>query len=265
MVQPTTSVEERLNAAVAASEAEASAKAAASQSSARTASTPVRTAARTEAARPAAPQPVERAETVPPEPAPVAAPVTAAPEAAPAAPAAIEAREASVADAGTDESLLWALGGGALLLAGLGGAALARRRRHRAEVEEDVFVTPAAPLIKEPAAVAPAFVAREPVAEPVVTRVPVAMPLAAGAAHGSSLEAMVAAPPSAENPFRTHRKRLARARFLLAQQEKREQTPYGDAPAHVPPQTIHAEPQMQTVYRMGADRSRRMTFKPQTR
>ena len=270
MVQPTISVEERLNAAVAASEAEAAAKPAVSQSSGRTASTPVRAAARTETARPAAPQPVDRAEAVAPEPAPVAAPVTAAavtgaPEAAPAAPAAVEAREAGVTDAGTDESLLWALGGGALLLAGLGGAALARRRRHRAEVEEDVFVTPAAPLIKEPAAVAPAFVAREPVAEPVVTRVPVAMPLAAGAAHGSSLEAMVAAPPSAENPFRTHRKRLARARFLLAQQEKREQTPYGDAPAHVPPQTIHAEPQMQTVYRMGADRNRRMTFKPQTR
>ena len=76
---------------------------------------------------------------------------------------------------------------------------------------------------------------------------------------------MVAAPPSAENPFRTQRKRLARARFLLAQHEKREQAPYGNAPAAVPPQTIHAEPQMQTVYRMGADRNRRMSFKPQTR
>ena len=76
---------------------------------------------------------------------------------------------------------------------------------------------------------------------------------------------MVAAVPSAENPFRTHRKRLARARFLLAQQQKGERASFTDAPAHVPPQTIHAEPQVQTVYRMGADRNRRMTFKPQTR
>lgn len=184
------------------------------------------------------------------------APVPAPSEAAPAAAATAEVREASAADAGTNESLLWALGGGALLLAGLGGAAAVRRRRSRVEAEDEVFATSATPIVEEPAAAAP-------IAEPAGARAPA--PLAAGAAYGSSLEAMVAAPPSADNPFRTQRKRLARARFLLAQQEKREQAPYGDARATVPPQTIHAEPQMQTVYRMGADRNRRMSFKPQTR
>ncbi len=179
-------------------------------------------------------------------------------EAAPAAAATAEVREASAADAGPSESLLWALGGGALLLAGIGGAAAVRRRRSRVEAEDEVFATSAAPIVEEPAAAAP-------IAEAAVARAPAAPPLAAGAAYGSSLEAMVAAPPSADNPFRTQRKRLARARFLLAQQEKLEQAPYGNAPAAVPPQTIHAEPQMQTVYRMGADRNRRMSFKPQTR
>ena len=178
-------------------------------------------------------------------------------EAAPAPAATAEVREASAADAGTNESLLWALGGGALLLAGIGGAAAVRRRRSRVEAEDEVFATSATPIVEEPAAA--------PIAEPAVAPPPAAAPFVAGAAYGSSLEAMVAAPPSPDNPFRTQRKRLARARFLLAQQEKRVQAPYGNAPAAVPPQTIHAEPQMQTVYRMGADRNRRMSFKPQTR
>ncbi|GLV21795.1 hypothetical protein TomMM35A_16510 [Sphingobium sp. TomMM35A] len=255
MVQPTSSVEERLNAAVAASEAETAAAPVADRPRARTATAPVRSAPRAESARSA-----ERTEAQPVAAAPqreaAVAPVPALSEAAPAAAATAEVREASAADAGPSESLLWALGGGALLLAGLGGAAAVRRRRSRVEAEDEVFATSATPIVEEPAAAAP-------IAEPAGARAPA--PLAAGAAYGSSLEAMVAAPPSADNPFRTQRKRLARARFLLAQQEKREQAPYGDARATVPPQTIHAEPQMQTVYRMGADRNRRMSFKPQTR
>lgn len=183
-------------------------------------------------------------------------------QAVPATPPAAEAREIGAADTGTKESLLWALGGGVLLLAGLGGAAAVRRRRNIAEVEEEeVLAAPVTPMVDKPVAVAPTFMERKPVAEPAVARAL----LAAGAAYGSSLEAMVAAAPSADNPFRTHRKRLARARFLLAQQQKDERASFADAPAHVPPQTIHAEPQVQTVYRMGADRNRRMTFKPQTR
>ena len=180
-------------------------------------------------------------------------------EAAPATPPAAEVREVGAADTGTRDSLLWALGGGVLLLAGLGGAAAVRRRRNIAEVDEEVLAAPVTPMVETPVAVAPAFM------EPVAERAPMRAPLAAGTAYSSSLEAMVAAAPSAENPFRTHRKRLARVRFLLAQQQKGERASFTDAPAHVPPQTIHAEPQVQTVYRMGADRNRRMTFKPQTR
>lgn len=258
MVQPTASVEERLDAAVAASEAETAVEPAASRQSARVASTPVRTAPRAQVERPAASQSIERAEARPvvaaPEREAAFVPPPVVSEAAPAKPPAAEAREVGAADTGTKESLLWALGGGVLLLAGLGGAAAVRRRRNIAGVDEEVLAAPVTPV-----AVAPAFM------EPAAERAPMRAPLAAGAAYGSSLEAMVAAAPSAENPFRTHRKRLARARFLLAQQEKGERASFTDAPAHVPPQTIHAEPQVQTVYRMGADRNRRMTFTPQTR
>ncbi|WP_460989422.1 LPXTG cell wall anchor domain-containing protein [Sphingobium sp. TomTYG45] len=266
MVQPTASVEERLGAAVAASEAETAAKPAAGRPKARMASTPVRTAPRAQVERSAAAPSVERAEARPmaaaPEREAAVGPAPAVSEAAPATPPSAEARDLGAADTGTKESLLWALGGGVLLLAGLGGAAVVRRRRNIAEVdEEEVIAAPVTPLVEKPVAQAPTFMEREPVAEPAVARAPIA----AGAAYGSSLEAMVAAAPSAENPFRTHRKRLARARFLLAQQERGERASFTDAPAHVPPQTIHAEPQMQTVYRMGADRNRGMTFKPQTR
>ena len=84
-------------------------------------------------------------------------------------------------------------------------------------------------------------------------------------ASGGTLEAMVAAPPSAENPFRTHRKRLARARFLLAEQERQATARHAPAEPAIPPQTIHAEPRMQTVYRLGSGQGSRMGYKPQTR
>lgn len=67
----------------------------------------------------------------------------------------------------------------------------------------------------------------------------------------TTLEAMVAAAPSAENPFRTRTKRLRRAQYLIAQRDA--------ASVSVPaPQTTHAEPtpvaaadRSQTVYRFG--------------
>lgn len=266
MVQPTASVEDRLNAAVAASETEAANRteraAAPAEGSAKTRkmAAPVRAASRTEPVRAVPAQPAERAEARPvAAPASDPAPVNLANDVAPvAAVTPAQADEARATDGGTNQSLLWALGGGALLLAGLGGAAAVRRRRPvLAEVERDELAVPVT------APVAP--VERAPVSEPAASRAFVATPVAAGAAHGSSLEAMVAAPPSAENPFRTHRKRMARARFLLAQQEKQGQGSQVAEREPVPPQTIHAEPQMQTVYRMGSNRNQRMTFKPQTR
>lgn len=139
----------------------------------------------------------------------------------------------------TDQALLWALGGGALLLLGLGGAALVRRRRPD---EEDAIAPTYAP---EPVSVAPmpATVA------PVASRPAMASPRLA---EDATLEAMVAAAPNAENPFRTRTKRLRRAQYLIAQREAASVT----APA---PQTTHAEPtpvaaadRSQTVYRFGS-------------
>ena len=264
MVQPTASVEDRLNAAVAASQAEAANRPSApaeARVSKRATPAPVRVATRPEPVKAVPAQSVARSETPPvaaPANDPVPVPMTAASEAAPAVAAPVQADEARALDGGIDPALWWALGGGALLLAGLGGAAVVRRRRVRTE---DGLVPVVAPVDVEPAPAGPTFMERAPLAEPIVNRAAIAVPVAA---HGSSLDAMVAAPPSAENPFLTQRKRLVRARFLLAQREKGEQASAA-ARAPVPPQTIHAEPQMQTVYRMGADRNRRMTFKPHIR
>lgn len=84
-------------------------------------------------------------------------------------------------------------------------------------------------------------------------------------ASDATLEAMVAAPPSADNPFATRTKRLRRAKYLLAQR---------DAAAHAPhpaPQTTHAEPvaqapdRSQTVYRYGGQVPHPGFLKPRTR
>lgn len=251
MVQPTQSVDERIAAAVAASQAEAAADETAA---------PVARAERQ--AAPKRQQPTRRtvADVTPrelvtpvaqspqpetPAPAPVAAPVAAAdpsisaPEAASAPTPAPE--PSAIADGMPNESLYWALGGGALLLLGLGGAAAFRRRR----VDEDAVLLEEADRV---------IVDRTPAADPVVRTTPAA---AYAAAPQNSLEAMVAAPPSAENPFLTPSKRMRRARFLLAQQERGDASLHTPAAATAPPQTIHAEPQMQTVYRLGKDRGRR--------
>ena len=155
-----------------------------------------------------------------------------------------------------NDGLYWALGGGALLLLGLGGAAAFRRRRTDEEVlaVETVAPVAAAPVVAE----------RAPVVERPASRVS-ASTVYGSAPQTGSLEAMVAAPPSAENPFLTPSKRMRRARFLLAQQERRDAFVHSPIATPAPPQTIHAEPQTQTVYRLGGDRGRQMGFKPQTR
>ncbi|PHQ62639.1 MAG: hypothetical protein COC10_10485 [Sphingobium sp.] len=148
----------------------------------------------------------------------------------------------------TDQALLWALGGGALLLLGLGGAAMMRRRR-----PDDADATTAAPgqLAPEPvvvrrAAPAPAM------ARPLVTA-------------DATLDAMVAAPPSADNPFMTRSKRLRRAKFLLAQREAAMQPPVAQRTVQPAPVPTHAADRSQTVYRFGADRQRQGFMKPRTR
>jgi hypothetical protein len=253
VVQQTMPVEERIAAATAAAEAE---------SAQRTAETPASVArvqpksnARPMAVSDSVSAPGARQELAPavptraaPTPANVAPPSTAAAEAAPAV--------TSPSDPETQQSLLWALGGGALVLLGLGGAALARRRRtsDRQEIytASDAAVREPA-MADAPAVLAPAYVAQR------------RAPTADGGE--TTLEQMVAAPPSADNPFTTRSKRMRRAKFLLARQAE------AHAPEpHMPPQTTHAEPtfsaspdRSQTVYRFGADSGRQGFLKPRTR
>ena len=262
VVQPTQSVDERIAAAVAASQgATACGPTGAPANTARGRAEPQRqqpthsptARAQREAATPA---PTAQREQANPAPAPVETVGPTAREAAPVAPP-VEEQPATASNA-PNEALYWALGGGALVLLSLGGAAAFRRRRTD---EEALAVAPTAPVAAEPV-----VTERVPVVEPVVQRAPAAAytPTKRAPQIGS-LEAMAAAPPSPENPFLTHSKRMRRARFLLAQAERGDAALHSPTTAPEPPQTIHAEPKMQTVYRLGGDRGRQMGFKPQTR
>lgn len=108
----------------------------------------------------------------------------------------------------------------------------------------------AAPVEPAPAPMAPMPLMTPPPASPT-----------ARSDEDRSLEAMVAAPPSPENPFRTHAKRMTRAKFLLAQQQKQAEIP--SAPVMAPADSPRPQP-MQTVYRFGSDRRREGVFKPRT-
>lgn len=171
------------------------------------AATPV--AARTAAAAPAAPAPI------------TAAPAGEAPITTPAVPA---EPASGFVNSAPDDGALWALGGGAaLVLGGLGVWALSRRRRDAGEAVPIQRTSPAvAPVSAAPGQVrfepvAPAPV--EAVAAPrVAQQAAIATPRAAatGDRAWSSLEDMVAAPPSSDNPFLTRKKRLRRAKYILA-------------------------------------------------
>ncbi len=173
---------------------------------------------------------------------------------------------------------MWALGGGALLLLGLGGTAMVRRRR-RDEQDEAIALATVEPVTVAPVAAVPVAEPVAPVAmpatadaRPVVAPRPAMAPSMATTQHRlhdeATLEAMVAAAPSAENPFRTRTKRLRRAHYLLAHDAER----HGHAAVAAPaPQTTHAEPtpaapdRSQTVYRFGGQRSSPGFLKPRTR
>jgi hypothetical protein len=144
------------------------------------------------------------------------------------------------------------LGGGALIMLGLGGAALMRRRSRPSD--EDV-------PMEEAAYSAPPEMEIQPVL-PVRQTAPASLAMAASG-QDSRLEAMVAAPPSPENPFRTYAKRMTRAKFLLARQNA-ESVP-GSAPAATPAAPARPAPQpTQTVYRFGSDRGRKSLLNPRT-
>jgi hypothetical protein len=276
-------VEERLNAAIAASQAEAesaapapvkkSASRSAAQSMSRAAPAP---RAATDPAPVAAPA-TERATQAAPT-APVTPPVKVAPVSEVAAPvsevaAPVAAQGAPAESASIDPALLWAMGGGALLLVGLGGAALLRSRRKRDQWVDADDRAPVEPVRAAPAPMplmtpVPAVMTQSPTPAPVSASTSANTPLSA---EQATLEAMVAAPPSPENPFRTHAKRVTRAKFLLAQQQAAHRTPATgaplaagqDAPAHVEsPRPAPAA--AQTVYRFGTDRRRDSLLKPRT-
>ncbi len=145
------------------------------------------------------------------------------------------------------------MGGGALLLLGLGGAALMRRRRYDEPVEAHIepMAAPATAFEPAPAMAATAAMAPRPALE--------------STTYGNAtLEAMVAAAPSADNPFLTRTKRLRRAQHLIAQRDAMVATPA--------PQTTRAEPapvaqvdRSQTVYRFGNQGAPSGFLKPRTR
>ena len=278
VVQSTAPVEQRIAEARAAAEAEQASSRATDQSN--------RPSARQASARQAAPTPESTAMDAPAAPvmspaAATAAPTPPAPSTTDRAPADMPAAaatapsmaaEAPAEAARTDQALLWAMGGGALLLMGLGGAMVMRRRR---PVAEDGVVTPTyataaampepAPAMVDPARTTP--VEHAPASRPAIGARP-AMAPAMVMPQDATLDAMVAAPPSPENPFTTRAKRTRRARFLLAQRAAAARTP--DAP-----QTVHAEPvaphgpatqdRSQMVYRFDKDGPRSGFLKPRTR
>jgi hypothetical protein len=160
---------------------------------------------------------------------PAAAPAPALPAIADAtqpvapAPAATEPALAEPA-----ESPGWLpIGGGLLVLAGAAALAVTRRRRKS-------MMEPR--LIDEPVNAGPAFRARAPAPkDPPSMRAPSAAPVPARRKgdHTNILDAMVAQPPSPENPFVTRKLRLRQARFLLRT---------GQAPAALP-EAASAAPQ----------------------
>ena len=250
-IQPTETVDARIAAEQEAAERNA-ATALATNPPAAQQRTPARTA-RTQAVPTTAPA-AERTVAEASPALPASPPQQRMTEPTPVAPAPLPTEAAADSSAAAmDWTLPAVLGGGALLLLGLSGAALIRRKR--AVGEDAGFELPVHAADPAPAPITPQTIAPAPAP---------ARSLTPGAAQGS-LAAMVAAPPSAENPFRTHRKRMARARFLLARQERRVDAESTPARPAAPPQTIHAEPQMQTVYRLGGSQKRGIGFKPQTR
>jgi hypothetical protein len=95
-------------------------------------------------------------------------------------------------------------------------------RRRRTHLEDEVLYEP----MTEPAAPIMTGVETPVAADPVIEERVIAEPLhrastpdAGEAGDGALIEEMVAAPPDADNPFKTRKMRRRRARQLLARQE----------------------------------------------
>jgi hypothetical protein len=119
----------------------------------------------------------------------------------------------------------WGLGLSLLAVLGLGGVLAATRNRRRDE-EDEVLYEPMTEPAAEPAApvmtgVETPMTSAPLVAEPVRAETPprVASIATGEASDAATIEEMVAAPPDADNPFKTRKMRRRRARQLLARQE----------------------------------------------
>lgn len=156
-------------------------------------------------------------------------------------PASTPSTSTTVAPPRQDNSLAQALAGGGVLLLGLGGLALLKRRRDDAlESVGDV-------------------VAMAPLAMPTTDGDLIRPSVAAGTASSpapalmqeDALEAMIAASPSAANPFTTRKNRLRRAQFLL--RESQPHQPLAPTPAMTSetPPTITPRTSREATYDFG--------------
>lgn len=261
VVQQVPSVEERRAAAVAASQAEASAMPPAaahlfrnalvgsSEAIARGAAKQSREPAQA-ASRAIAPAEMKEATSVAQVPAVNPRLDDLAVKAAPAA-AATTAR--------TDQALIWALGGGALLMLGIAGTAIVRRRRHKEELdffEHELARSRSVTAASANPPIVPAAEAVNPLKD-----APVVSAIAPMSHKSATIEEMVAAAPDARNPFRTHAKRLRRARFLMAQRQVTKPVRAAQT-THAEPISQHATDRDQTVYRFDSQARRPGLLKP---
>ncbi|RVT41082.1 hypothetical protein [Sphingobium algorifonticola] len=223
-------------------------------------------AAPTDAPAAADAAPVAATTAAPAAATPSAVSTSAVPAPVESTPAALPASNAVPADPADNSALEWGLMGGGIVL--LGGAALLatmRRRRlradsdpviHRASVQHGVREEPViesaitTDRVPSPVAVAPTPVAaRRSTASPVV-----------GHQH-ADLEAMVAAAPTADNPFRTRKNRLRRAHFLMRNGGMAVTQPTTVTPVNAVPQTV---PRHAPVYDFGGNMGQRRGWRPAT-
>jgi hypothetical protein len=186
-----------------------------------------------------------------------------------------------------DQTALWVMGaGGAALLLGAGAVVFLRRRDRREDAVDERYGTAPAMTAREPETVAaePVLPVRQPEpASPAAVHAVAATPTAADEGHveeayvptgpgawapasiataspalarGSfaerfpEIEAMAAAAPSPENPFRTRTKRLRRAAFLHEHGQLQQRPAVASTPAET---TVSAsKPERQPVYNFGA-------------
>lgn len=213
------------------------------------------------------------------DPAPVAAttaaPAAEMPSAVPTSPitAPVEsaspnlpASDAVAADPADSSALEWGLmGGGVVLLGGAALLAMARRRRLREETDPVIHRMPVQDAVREQPVIARTVTAdRVPLpmataSTPVAARRSTASPVV-GDQH-ADLEAMVAAPPTADNPFRTRKNRLRRAHFLMRNGGMAVTQPTTVTAVNAVPQTA---PRHAPVYDFGGNMGQRRGWRPAT-